>query len=126
LTFGPIIAGKASDKFGRTKTIAFGAGVSIILNMIIGFFDVGVWGYAIMRIFIVVFSLLLALSSMVYPSEVLTPKYRSIGSMLVVATALGAGVLLVVLAAYFIRDWRTLHLVVSLVNLPSVFGKNIS
>ena len=48
-----------------------------------------------MRIFIVVASLILALPSMVYPSEILTPKYRSLGAMLIVATALGAGVLVV-------------------------------
>ena len=122
MTLGPIAAGKISDRFGRTRSIAGGAIGAIILNMIIGFFDCGVWGYGVLRIFTVIFSLILALPSMIYPSEILTPKYRSIGAMMIVATALGAGVLVVVVIAYFVRDWRTLHIIVSLVNLPSVLA----
>ena len=122
MTLGPIIAGKISDKFGRTKSIAGGALGAILVNMIFGFFDCGVWGYGVLRIFTVIFSLILALPSMIYPSEIFTPKFRSIGAMFIVSTALGAGVLVVVFIALFIRDWRTLHIVASFVNLPSVFA----
>lgn len=122
LMVGPIVAGKVSDKLGRTKTISFGALACVSLNMLIGVTDLGAWGYGIMRIFTVICSLVLALPNMVYPSEVLTPKYRSMGAMMVVATALGAGILIVVAIAWFIRDWRTLHIFASLVNVPSIFA----
>ena len=63
-------------------------------------------------------ALVLALPAMVYPTEVLTPRYRSICGLLVVSTALGAGVLLVVAVAVFIREWRTLQLIMTFVPVP--------
>ena len=83
MILGPVLAGKISDKLGRTKAMAVGSIGAIVLNMILGFFDCGVWGYGVIRIFTVIFSLVMALPSMVYPSEILTPKYRSVGAMLV-------------------------------------------
>lgn len=63
-------------------------------------------------------ALVLALPAMVYPTEVLTPRYRSICGLLVVSTALGAGVLMVVVLAVFIREWRTLQVVLTFVPVP--------
>ena len=63
-------------------------------------------------------ALVLALPAMVYPTEVLTPRYRSICGLLVVSTALGAGVLLVVAIAVFVREWRTLQIILTFVPVP--------
>ena len=121
LAVGPIIAGKISDRFGRVRVIAAGAVAVVVLNLILTFNTFGgAWGYAIMRMLAICVALVLALPAMVYPTEVLTPKYRSICGLIVVSTALGAGILLVILFAVFIRDWRTLQLIVSFISLPSI------
>ena len=121
LAVGPIIAGKVSDRFGRVRVIAAGAVAVVLLNLILTFNTFGgAWGYAIMRMLAICVALILALPAMVYPTEVLTPKYRSICGLIVVSTALGAGILLVILFAVFIRDWRTLQLIVSFISLPSI------
>ena len=121
LAIGPIIAGKVSDRFGRVRVISGGAVAVVVLNLILTFNTFGgAWGYAIMRMLAICVALILALPAMVYPTEVLTPKYRSICGLVVVSTALGAGILLVILFAVFIRDWRTLQLIVSFISLPSI------
>ena len=121
LAIGPIIAGKVSDRFGRVRVISGGAVAVVVLNLILTFNTFGgAWGYAIIRMLAICVALILALPAMVYPTEVLTPKYRSICGLVVVSTALGAGILLVILFAVFIRDWRTLQLIVSFISLPSI------
>ena len=121
MAIGPVISAKIGEKIGRAKQMCIGGILMLIINLLITFNTFGgAWGYAVARMFGVVIAMILALPAMVYPTEVLTQKYRSICGLLVVSTALGAGILLVVLFAAFFREWRQLQLIVSFITIPSI------
>ena len=121
MAIGPVISAKIGEKLGRAKQMSIGGVLILIINLLIAFNTIGgAWGYAVLRLLGVIIAMILALPAMVYPTEVLTQKYRSICGLLVVSTALGAGILLVVLFAVFCREWRQLQLIISFVTLPSI------
>ncbi|KAK6195568.1 hypothetical protein SNE40_000972 [Patella caerulea] len=114
---GALIGGQSGDMFGRKKTIYTAILLHSIFNIIIAF-SVNWQMFAAFR-FIIGGCIGTFLVSVVYPLEFIGRKHRAVVSAIPFWTI---GLIILALASYLIRDWKTLHIGLGAVSSPYLLG----
>jgi len=113
---GAVTMGNLADIIGRRKTF-----LMIWFNLAVCStacaFATEFWTFAVLRFFCGIFDIGFFLAAFIWGVESVGPKYRILsGYILTGITSVGS--ILLGLTAYYIRDWRTLQLVISVPMFP--------
>jgi len=111
LFFGSLIAGPIADNIGRQRTVI----IFIIVQLLGGagvVFSIHEWMFIASRFVVAVGTRVCAITSVVSSMELTPPNYRS-AVVSLNRLFYTSGVLVVVLVAYLVRDFRKLQLVVT-------------
>jgi len=113
---GAVSLGNLADIIGRRKTFTITFALLAVCSTSCAFAN-DFWTFTVLRFFCGVFNIGFFLAAFVWGVEAVGSKYRMIsGYVLIGITSIGSIALGVF--AYFIRDWRTLQLVLSVPMFP--------
>ncbi|XP_078661280.1 organic cation transporter protein-like isoform X1 [Branchiostoma floridae x Branchiostoma belcheri] len=117
---GAVGSGQLSDMIGRKKTVFLGILIQLLFGVAVAF-SPNYTLFVVFRAIVGASTSAVLLSSFVIGTELVAPSMRTwTGTLIEIFFAIGF--MLLALIAYFIRDWRTLQLVISVPNAVFLFA----
>ncbi|XP_029201092.2 LOW QUALITY PROTEIN: solute carrier family 22 member 5-like [Acropora millepora] len=114
--FGAYFFGWVSDRYGRRMTLLITMLVQFLASFIESF-SVNFVMYVVLRVPLGICSGGCLVAGFLLMTEMATPKWRRWANCLS-QVSYGVGIAVQALIAYFIRDWKTFSLVITLLNVP--------
>ncbi|XP_030850525.1 organic cation transporter protein [Strongylocentrotus purpuratus] len=109
---GSLFFGTLADSFGRRKTLFIALALQIAAGIGVAFAP-SYWWFASLRVIVGIANMGVFLLCFVIGTEMVGPNRRTVAGMSI-QIAFSGGYIILSLFAYFIRDWFTLQLVITL------------
>ncbi|XP_060073610.1 organic cation transporter protein-like [Ylistrum balloti] len=117
-TCGALLLTPLSDKFGRKKLILFMLWIQAVFGVGTAFSN-NYTVFTVLRFFIALLNMPIALTTYVMMTEVFPARYRALPSV-GINCFWGIGLIFLAIFGYFVRDWRHLQLLISIPNFLTV------
>jgi len=116
MLLGAVTMGNLADIIGRRKAFSLTFGLLAICSTACAFIN-DYWTFTVLRFFCGIFNIGFFLAAFTWGMEAVGSKYRDIcGYVFVGITSVGS--ICLGLTAYYVRDWRTLQLILSIPMFP--------
>ncbi|KAL9971150.1 hypothetical protein ACROYT_G023641 [Oculina patagonica] len=115
---GASFFGWVSDRYGRRMTLLITMLIQFIASLIESF-SVNFVMYVVLRVPIGICSGGCMIAAFLLTTEMATPQWRNWANC-VSKVAYGVGIAVLALIAYFVRDWKSFSLLITLLNLPFI------